>query len=117
MFLFLKYMDCSPKSIVFPEVMTKIQSHAIDACESLRTIIFPNILTTIVLSAFWCLTNLKEIYIPANVERIDDFPFQYCLKLRKITVDKDNSYYDSRNDCNAIIEYKTDRLIKGCRNI
>ena len=36
--------------------------------------------------------------------------------LAVITVDKDNKYYDSRGNCNAIIETKTNALIAGCKN-
>ena len=34
----------------------------------------------------------------------------------KIPVDKNNPKYDSRNNCNAIIETKTNKLICGCAN-
>lgn len=33
-----------------------------------------------------------------------------------ITVEQDNRYYDSRNNCNAIIKSSTNELIAGCRN-
>ena len=33
-----------------------------------------------------------------------------------IDVSGQNPKYDSRNDCNAIIETATNKLIKGCKN-
>lgn len=33
-----------------------------------------------------------------------------------ITVSKENQNYDDRNDCNAIIETKTNMLVSACRN-
>ena len=36
--------------------------------------------------------------------------------ITSITVDEDNTVYDSRNDCNAIIETATNKLILGCVN-
>ena len=36
--------------------------------------------------------------------------------MQSIIVDKDNPIYDSRNDCNAIIESETNTLVCGCQN-
>jgi hypothetical protein len=40
----------------------------------------------------------------------------YCSALISITVDPGNQYYDSRDNCNAIIETKSKTLIAGCNN-
>ena len=40
--------------------------------------------------------------------------FVNCINLKKIIVDSQNEYYDSRGNCNAIIECKTNTLIAGC---
>ena len=47
---------------------------------------------------------------------IEEYAFQDCRSLASITVDKDNKVYDSRNNCNALIETATDSLIIGCEN-
>ena len=39
-----------------------------------------------------------------------------CEDIESIHVDKDNLKYDSRGNCNAIIETYTNRLILGCKN-
>ena len=39
-----------------------------------------------------------------------------CDSLTSITVDKGNKVYDSRNNCNAIIETDTNTLISGCQS-
>jgi len=39
-----------------------------------------------------------------------------CSKLKEIKVDSNNETYDSRNNCNAIIETETNTLISGCKN-
>ena len=36
--------------------------------------------------------------------------------LESIKVDKNNKVFDSRNDCNAAIETKTNTLVRGCKN-
>ena len=42
--------------------------------------------------------------------------FKLCDGLESIKVDSANIYYDSRNNCNALIETETNTLIKGCNN-
>ena len=42
--------------------------------------------------------------------------FSGCNNLTSISVDKNNPMYDSRDNCNAIIETKTNTLIAGCKN-
>ena len=42
--------------------------------------------------------------------------FSDCLGLTSITVEKGNTKYDSRDNCNAIIETNTNKLIAGCKN-
>ena len=42
--------------------------------------------------------------------------FSNCDKLTSLIVDKENKAYDSRGNCNAIIETATNTLIYGCKN-
>lgn len=51
--------------------------------------------------------KLKEIYIPASVSDIEQRVFMNCPALSVIKVAPENSKYDSRNNCNAIIEKAT----------
>lgn len=57
-----------------------------------------------------------NVTIPDNVTKIADFAFDECVKLKSIVVDPNNTVYDSRNNCNAIIETATNTLIRGCQN-
>jgi len=70
-------------------------------------------LTEIKEEAFWACINLYNITIPKNVQYIG-CAFQNCRSLGIIKVDKENPYYHSHNDCNAIIEVATQTLIAGC---
>ena len=45
-----------------------------------------------------------------------DISFDHCQKLEIIEVDENNEVYDSRGNCNAIIETSTNTLICGCKN-
>lgn len=44
------------------------------------------------------------------------YPITGCYALESIVVDGNDGYYDSRDNCNAIIETSTNRLVLGCRN-
>ena len=54
--------------------------------------------------------------IPNSVTSIEYGAFAGCSGLTSVTVDKNNGTYDSRDNCNAIIETSTNKLIVGCKN-
>ena len=47
---------------------------------------------------------------------IGGFAFSGCRGLTSIEVESGNTKYDSRNNCNAIIESSTNTLLYGCKN-
>jgi hypothetical protein len=67
-------------------------------------------------SAFWECFGLTSITIPNSVTSIGDSAFYGCTGLTSIVVENGNSKYDSRNNCNAIIETASNTLIAGCNN-
>ena len=75
----------------------------------------PNSVTTIGSSAF-SNSGLTSITIPSSVTSIDNSAFRFCDDLTTITVDGGNTVYDSRNNCNAIIETATNSLVIGCNS-
>ena len=66
--------------------------------------------------AFHGCSELTSITIPKRTISIGSNPFSNCWKLASISVAAGNSYYDSRDNCNAIIEKSTNKLIAGCKN-
>ena len=72
--------------------------------------------TSIGYAAFEYCTSLTSIEIPNSVTSIGGTAFEYCSSLTSIVVDSGNTKYDSRNDCNAIIETASNTLIAGCQN-
>jgi serine/threonine protein kinase len=58
--------------------------------------------------------HLKSIVIPANVTTLYGASFGSCAGLKKIAVDPLNTKYDSRLNCNAVIETATNKLVVGC---
>lgn len=104
----------SLKSIVIPSGVTSIARSAFSGCESLESVQLPNNDTYIGLYAFSGCRKLKSITIPEKVTLIDRSAFSYCDSLEEIVVDENNKVYDSRNNCNAIINTSMDTLVAGC---
>lgn len=96
--------------------ITSIEKIAFGGCYSLTDIKIPNSVQTIHDNAFADCTNLISINIPENVNSIGLGIFNYCDNLMTITIDENNQTYDDRNNCNAIINTKTNTLICGCNN-
>ncbi len=81
-----------------------------------KNTIIPNSVTAIGEYAFAGCSGLTSVTIPNSVTSIDDYAFYNCSRLTSVTVDKNNGTYDPRNNCNAIIETSTNKLIVGCNN-
>ena len=69
--------------------------------------------------AFSGCTNLASVVIVRSVTDIvmqnyGGGSFSECFNLTSITVDTANTRYDSRDNCNAIIETSTNTLLIGC---
>ena len=94
--------------------LTSIGAHAFEGANSLTSITIPETVKSIGTDAFKA-TKLSSIIIPKNVERIYAGAFSET-PITSITVSKDNKWYDSRNNCNAIIETSSNKLVAGCQN-
>lgn len=71
-------------------------------------------ITTIGFDAFYRCPNLKFIYLPKDLEEISYDGIAENPSLETIVIDPANSIYDSRDNCNAIIESATNKLLTGC---
>ena len=103
-------------SITIPNSVTSIGEDAFSGCTGLTSITIPNSVTSIGNEAFWFCSGLTSIEIPSSVTSIGNEAFYKCNGLTSIVVDGNNTKYDSREDCNAIIETETNTLISGCKN-
>ena len=101
---------------IIPNSVTTIESYAFSECSGLTSINIPNSVTTIGERAFALCSGLTSINIPNSVTTIGNLAFWRCTNLNSLTVSTNNTMYDSRDNCNAIIESSTNILIVGCRN-
>ncbi len=84
-------------------------------CSRLENIEIPESVERIDRAAFRFCDSLKEIYIPYKVNSIATALMFYANDIESIKVDPRNKTYDSRKDCNAIIETSSNTLLVGCR--
>ncbi len=110
------FLNCrSLTSVTIPNSVTSIGEYAF--CSSgLTSVTIPNSVTSIGYEAFNYCSDLTSVTIGNSVTSIGTLAFSQCRRLTSIVVENGNSVYDSRNNCNAIIETATNTLIEGCKN-
>ena len=134
------------QTTIIPNTITNIGLNAFNACINLTSITIPDSVTSINDLAFYSCKGLTEIVIPDSVTSISERAFMGCVSLESITigsgltnvnwvtqirsamfsdngdnlqkiqVSNGNQYYDSRDNCNAIIKTSTNQLVYGCAN-
>ena len=111
------YLNGEPlRELVIPEDVVEIGAMAFNNCRTLTSVTIPNSVTSIGDYAFHGCTGLTSLSIPASVAVIGALAFSNCENIESIVVDADNSVYDSRDTCNAIIKTLDNLLIFGCKN-
>lgn len=96
--------------------MTEIGSKGFADCKSLEYINIPANTNKIGAKAFEKCKSLKSIIIPSKVTEMGTNVFVGCASLTSIAVEDGNTVYDSRGNCNAIINTETNVLLYGCKN-
>ena len=103
--------------LVIPNSVTTVGYGAFQICPGFDgDLIIGSSVTEIGDYAFNSCDGMKgTLHIPSNVQSLGGNSFGYCA-FSGIVVDPENPTYDSRNDCNAIIETSTNELLTGCKN-
>lgn len=108
------FYGCSSlKELTIPENVNTVGSLSFAGGCSIKTITIENGVKIIGPDAFGG-NDITEIFIPKSIENISGSAFNYCKNLRSIIVDEYNKYYDSRDNCNAIIRSDDSELVSGC---
>ena len=103
-------------NLSLPYSITTINDKAFYGCTNLANFTIPEGITSIGESAFEGCTRLTSITIPDSATSIFSNTFKNCSSLESIKVTEGNAVYDSRNNCNAIIQTGNNTLISGCKN-
>ena len=111
------FRNCSSlTSVTIPSSVTSIGDYAFIDCKALTNVTISNGVMKIGGEAFRGCPSLTSVFIPSSVTSIGTNPFYGCPGIISIVVDENNPKYDSRNNCNGIIETAANRLISGCQN-
>ena len=104
------------QNTIIPNSVTNIGEDAFFECSNLTSITIPDSVTSIGENAFDSCSKLTSLTIPNSVKSIGEQAFYGCASLTSINVESGNSIYDSRENCDAIIETDSNTLILGCQN-
>ena len=111
------FCDCSGlTSVTIGNNVTSIGHRAFSGCSGLTSVAIGNNVRSIDVEAFFGCTGLTSITIPNSVTRFNRSAFDGCSSLSSIEVGSGNTMYDSRNNCNAIIETASNTLVFGCKS-
>lgn len=98
-----------------PEGLTSLPLGIFKNNANFTDVTIPDTITTINSEAFGNCPNITSLTIPETTTTIGQGITRYCYNLSSITVEPNNPNYDSRNNCNAIINTSTNTLIQGCK--
>ena len=108
------FCNClSLSSFTLPEGVDSVFQSTFSGCTSLKSAKLSDNTKFIGDYAFAYCRSLDEIRIPAKVSSISPTSFLGCDP-SSIVVDAGNATYDSRNNCNALIDTQSNTLMKGC---
>ena len=103
-------------SITLPNSVTSLGNGCFSGCYGLTSITLPNSVTSLGERCFELCSGLTSITIPNSVNSLGVSCFSGCSGLESIVVESGNTVYDSRENCNAIIETATNTMHSGCKN-
>lgn len=102
--------------ITFDEGIKTIGSYMFKDQSSFSTFSLPDSIEHIGNNAFDNCTSLTSFTVPRSTISIGNSVFNNCQNLTSLSTNPNNNHFDSRNNCNAIIETSTNILVLGCKN-
>ena len=119
------FRDCSGlTSVTIGKGVTDISYNTFSGCSKLYTVTInsnyllskKNLYSEYNNLNYWFGSQVTNYVIGTNVTSISSGVFDGCTGLTSLVVESGNSVFDSRNNCNAIIETASNTLIAGCKN-
>ena len=111
------FCDCSSLTKMnLPNNLTSLRYGAFMRCNSLTNMTIPDAVTSIGSAVFYGCSSMTNMTIGKSVNFIGDMAFVDCPALACIMVSGENTTFDSRNNCNAIINSASNTLVTGCKN-
>ena len=108
------FAGCSSlTSIEIPGTIKTVMESAFSGCSSLNSVVVEEGVEEIQTLAFLNCTSLYSISLPSTLVRLSIDVFDRCSELTEITVNENNPVFDSRGNCNAIIDKSSDMLMYG----
>ncbi len=105
------------KTTTIPSGVSIIEANAFIGCTGLTDVnTLLNNITNIGNYAFANCTGITTINIPAQLTTIGINPFYGCTAITSITVESGNTVYDSRDNCNAIVNKSNNTIVSACKN-
>lgn len=96
--------------------LNSINDEAFWKCKNLANIVIPDNVTKIGTWAFLDCYKLPALSLSSAVTEIGWAAFSGCYGMTTIKIADENPKFDSRDNCNAIIETATNKLVRGCQN-
>lgn len=108
------FIDCaSLETIELPNSVTSMGYSPFAGCTSLKSFVVPDSIRELGVRCFWKCSGLESVFVSRSVEKIYETTFDGCTNIKRVVVDSCNQKYDSRDNCNAIIETATNNLFLG----
>ncbi len=100
-------------NIELPDTCISFGDNAFNGCSKLTNINFGNIIS--IGKAAFSNTNIKELSFGSSLSSIGENAFKNCNNVENISV-VNNTKYDSRDNCNALIETSSSTLLLASKN-
>lgn len=116
----LEELKVGCKNTFIPNGVKELGKECFKECIGLLSVNIPEGVESLRSDCFCDCSGLTSVTIPSTVNHISYFEnyggnnFAGCEKLSSIIIDNGNKKYDSRNNCNAIIDTESNILITGC---
>lgn len=101
------------KTIILPDCVRSLECETFAGCNYLLNIQLSENLESIGQEALCSSSRMDSLFIPAKVSYIANDALSNTNNLKYLVVDKQNKFFDSRENCNALIETASNTLLRG----